>query len=94
MHCCLLPCIRFRQEYRLEKKLISDLSIDPDHLAADEEMFSRLVNRKRQSHGRHHISQVVVLHQNKLETFADESFSCDDVQFDKAAFWSGNLAWF
>lgn len=87
---------RFRQEYRLERKLISDLSINPDKLHTDIELFSQLVDSKRQAgaQGRHQISRVVVLHQNKLETFAVEVFSSDDIQFDLDSFWSGNLAWF
>jgi len=82
---------RFRQEYRLERKLISDLSINPDDLSADAEVFSRLFDSKRQAHGRHYISQVVVLHQNKLETFSEEAISSDDVQFDLDSFWSGKI---
>ena len=79
----------------MERKLISDLSIDPDELAEETELFSGLLDVRGETQSRHHISKVVVLHENKLQTFSDELLSSsDDVQFDMDSFWSGNLAWF
>lgn len=84
----------FRQDYRLERKLISDLSIDVDDLAEETELFSNLVSCKRQSQFRHQISRVVVCHGNKLQMFSEEALSADHVEFDDPAFWTGNLTWF
>jgi hypothetical protein len=70
------------------------LSIDPDELAEETDLFSNLVASKRQPQYRHQISRVVVLHDNKLQTFSEEAVASEDVEFDLDSFWSGNLAWF
>ncbi len=73
---------------------MSDLSIDPDKLSEETELFSNLVDSKRQPQFRHQISRVVVLHDNKLQTFSEEALTSENVEFDLDSFWSGNLAWF
>ncbi|VEU42473.1 unnamed protein product [Pseudo-nitzschia multistriata] len=63
----------FRQEYRLEKKLISELSIDPETFPVDDEDLSNLVAATTcaNSSGRHRISRVCVVYNDKLETFCN-----------------------
>lgn len=75
---------RFRQEYRLQRKLLSELSVDPDTFPIEdnEEELSAVAsfglassNYRRGEKGdrRHHrISRVVVLHKDKLETFVGD----------------------
>jgi hypothetical protein len=81
--CCYLKLYhhQFRQEYRLERKVLNELSIDPETFPVDEEELSNLVaaatttpstsrsNSFSQGSSRHRISRVVVLHNDKLETF-------------------------
>jgi hypothetical protein len=78
-----LLLLQFRQEYRLERKVLNELSIDPETFPGDEEDLSNLVSaatssptsstvvssRDGGSPHRHRISRVVVLHNDKLETF-------------------------
>eukprot|EP00539_Tryblionella_compressa_P015223 CAMPEP_0178833428 /NCGR_PEP_ID=MMETSP0746-20121128/10546_1 /TAXON_ID=913974 /ORGANISM="Nitzschia punctata, Strain CCMP561" /LENGTH=235 /DNA_ID=CAMNT_0020495851 /DNA_START=1113 /DNA_END=1817 /DNA_ORIENTATION=- len=65
----------FRQEYRLERKVLNELSIDPETFPVDEEELSNLVaassatSPSSSGSSRHRISRVVVLHNDKLETF-------------------------
>jgi len=68
----------FRQEYRLERKVLSDLSIDPETFPVDDEELSNLVaatistnssSSSSSNNDRHRISRVVVLHNDKLATF-------------------------
>ncbi|KAG7352085.1 hypothetical protein IV203_008133 [Nitzschia inconspicua] len=75
----------FRQQYRFERKVINELSIDPEAFP-EEELHNFLskatvtspnslaVSKNAPlssplSSSRHHISHVVVLHNDKLETF-------------------------
>lgn len=71
---------KFRQEYRLERKVLSELSIDPETFPGDEEELASIVatatgapapkpNGASPSSNRHRISRVVILHNDKLETF-------------------------
>jgi hypothetical protein len=85
------PPHRFRQEYRLERKLLNDLSIDP---VSSEDLLSSLTSTLSSSSPlvaspsslsssvvptpRHRISRVVVLHNDKLETFSDDDDDDDD----------------
>jgi hypothetical protein len=64
---------QFRQEYRLEKKLLSELSIDPKTFPADEEDLSSLVaaTTSTNTNGRHWISRVCIVYNDKLETFSN-----------------------
>mmetsp|Transcript_22005 Transcript_22005/g.48775 ORF Transcript_22005/g.48775 Transcript_22005/m.48775 type:complete len:246 (-) Transcript_22005:719-1456(-) len=77
----------FRQEYRLEKKLLSELSIDPQSFPGDDEDLSNLVAATTSSasngssNGRHRISRVCVVYKDKLETFCNPA----DVQLNKVA---------
>jgi hypothetical protein len=77
---------RFRQEYRLERKLLNDLSIDP---VSSEDLLSSLTSTLSPSVAspcssalvptpRHRISRVVVLHNDKLETFSDDDNDDDE----------------
>lgn len=93
---------RFRQEYRLERKLLAELDVDPETHPVDQEELSALFeNSSATSIDRHRISRVVVLHNDKLETFLNpeqqqhyqESPQGDDF-FDSDSFWSGSITWF
>lgn len=81
---------RFRQEYRLERKLINELAIDPESFPTGQEELSKLISGSASSSPsssslaiRHRISRVVVLHNDKLETFVNpgDGSSCpaDDI---------------
>ncbi len=76
-HLCLSFSQQFRQEYRLEKKLLSELSIDPETFPVDEEDLSNLVAATACTNGagRHRISRVCVVYNDKLETFCNPSDS-------------------
>merc|ERR1712100_325025 len=65
----------FRQEYRLEKRLLNELSIDPETFPVDDEDISNLVAATTcgSSSGRHRISRVCVVYNDKLETFCNPS---------------------
>eukprot|EP00527_Entomoneis_sp_CCMP2396_P000741 CAMPEP_0198154576 /NCGR_PEP_ID=MMETSP1443-20131203/68664_1 /TAXON_ID=186043 /ORGANISM="Entomoneis sp., Strain CCMP2396" /LENGTH=203 /DNA_ID=CAMNT_0043821257 /DNA_START=1142 /DNA_END=1753 /DNA_ORIENTATION=- len=85
---------RFRQEYRLEKKLLSELSIDPDTCSVDEKDLSAMMTTGSAGHA-YRISRVVVLHDNKLETFVDHTKDSGiDGFFDNDSFWSGSITWY
>jgi hypothetical protein len=100
-------CYRFRQEYRLERKLANELSIDPERFSEENEelQLSNIIATTSQPCSRHHISRVVVLHNDKLETFHSDNndlfqqekeplgatMACD---FDNDSFWSGSLTWY
>lgn len=95
--------LRFRQEYRLERKVLGELSIDADNHNLDSEELSNLIATTShcQSSSRHRISRVVVMHNDRLETFfnPDEALSLpkEDVSgdfFDNDSFWSGSLTWY
>ena len=84
---------RFRQEYRLERKLLSELSVDPETFNLDDKDLAALVSPTAQQAYR--ISRVVVLHDNKLETFVDEHKEANvDDFFDNDSFWSGSITWY
>lgn len=82
---------RFRQEYRLERKLLSELSVDPTSISLDDKDLSALVSPSSPQQP-FRISRVVVLHNDKLETFMDEA-NADD-SFDNDSFWSGSITWY
>jgi hypothetical protein len=89
----LLPLpYRFRQEYRLERKLLAELDVDPETHPVDEEELSALFANS--STDRHRISRVVVLHNDKLETFLNPQQPKGDDFFDSDSFWSGSITWF
>lgn len=103
---------RFRQEYRMERKLISELSIDTESMSVDNEELSELVASSCQTPsntGRHRISRVVVLHNDKLETFFEPDQNLKESKpvqeyrkavptsndfFDNDSFWSGSITWY
>ena len=97
---------RFRQEYRLEKKVLNELSIDPETFPVDNEELSNLIatTTTSQPNSRHYISRVVVLHNDKLETFFnpnekekpfEEELPVGEADFfDNDSFWSGSLTWY
>lgn len=74
---------RFRQEYRLERKLLSSLnageefSVDASGIVDEEDLTSLILStaNKTPSSIRHRngISRVVVLHNDRLETFCSSS---------------------
>lgn len=104
-HTVPLAINRFRQEYRLERKLLNELSIDPASFPIDnaEELSALVATTSGGQAGRHRISRVVVLHNDKLETFfnPDETpvvikkklRSSNDF-FDNDSFWSGSITWY
>jgi len=63
----------FRQEYRLEKKLLSELSIDAETFDVNEEDLSNLMAASSSTNNtsRHRISRVCVVYNDKLETFCN-----------------------
>lgn len=65
----------FRQEYRLEKKLLSELSIDPETTVVGDDDLSNLIaaTTSTRNAGRHRISRVCVVYNDKLETFCNPS---------------------
>lgn len=96
---------RFRQESRVERKVLTELSIDPGCFPVDNKGLSNLIatSSSCQPSSRHRISRVVVLHNDKLETFCHpgavlpkqpkEPAAVDDF-FDNDSFWSGSLTWY
>jgi len=95
---------RFRQEYRLERKLVTELAIDPDDLPEDSLDHILATSPTKTSH---RISRVVVLHNDKLETFVDPETAAADPYnadspvavssndfFDNESFWSGSITWY
>ena len=92
---------RFRQEYRLERKVLSELSLDPDSFPVDNDGLSNLIAAScSQQDSRHSISRVVVLHNDRLETFvspeehAKQACELSGDFFDNDSFWSGSLTWY
>jgi hypothetical protein len=70
-HACFgFVFVRFRNEYRLERKLMSD--VDPRDLA-DSQSRASLSSRFVTPPTRHSISRVVVVHNDKVETFVSSS---------------------
>jgi len=63
----------FRQDYRLEKKLLSELSIDPETTIVGDDDLSNLIaaTSSTKNAGRHKISRVCVVFNDKLETFCN-----------------------
>jgi hypothetical protein len=91
---------RFRQEYRLERKLLNELSIDPESVSIRNQDLDELVATSAQPSVRHRISRVVILHNDKLETFFNRPLekkvvpSAADDFFDNDSFWSGSITWY
>jgi hypothetical protein len=93
---------RFRQEYRSERKLLNELSVDPERVSIGNKDLSEIVATSAQPSVRHRISRVVILHNDKLETFFNPDHtpvekkvvpSADDF-FDNDSFWSGSITWY
>lgn len=74
----------------MERKLLSELSVDPETFSLDDKDLAALVTPASQQAYR--ISRVVVLHDNKLETFVDDAAAVAD--FDNDSFWSGSITWY
>mmetsp|Transcript_17327 Transcript_17327/g.19995 ORF Transcript_17327/g.19995 Transcript_17327/m.19995 type:complete len:195 (-) Transcript_17327:404-988(-) len=82
---------RFRQEYRLERKQLVEQDVDESNHEELQDLLPTNDLRK------HHISHVVVLHNDKLETFCDpkqQSPKQVDDFFDNDSFWSGSITWY
>lgn len=90
---------RFRQDYKKERKLLLEMSLD--YSTVNEEQLERLSSSPSPS-SKHLISRVVVLHNNKLETFftkvqaPSSHASILDLEaarqpFDNEAFWNGSI---
>lgn len=74
---------RFREEYRLERKILSNLSPE---ISADQDLSEWLASSSPRSRSSS-ISRVVILHNDRVETFHD------DMSFDTPEFWSGSITW-
>jgi hypothetical protein len=95
-----IPC-RFRQEYRLERKLLNELAADPESVSIGNQDLDEHA-ATQPSAVRHRISRVVILHNDKLETFFNPDHSpvekkvepSGDDFFDNDSFWSGSITWY
>jgi len=95
---------RFRQEYRLERKLCADYDVGADRLPVENEQPLKLLSFSSSNKGsRHCISRVVVLHNDKFETFfhpdaigvsPPKDAPASDDFFDNDSFWSGSITWY
>lgn len=86
---------RFRQDYRLEKRLLVEESVDPEvcHVGGEKEEPTGLSSSHQGNAYR--ISRVVVLHNDILETFVDHQKETNiDGFFDNDSFWSGSITWY
>jgi len=84
--------IRFRQEYRLERKLLAELDMDAS--SHHEELSGLFESSRDPTECRHHISRVVVLHNDKIETFSPSEDQDVNNFFDNDSFWSGSITWY
>jgi hypothetical protein len=83
---------------------MSELSVDPETFPLENDELSELIcsapSCVPMQMGRHCISRVVVLHNNKLETFVkpdeavQENATLSEEFFDSPAFWSGAITWY
>jgi len=83
---------RFRQEYRSERKQAAEQDVDE---SIHEDQLQDLFPSDDSS--KHHISHVVVLHNDRIETFCDpkqEAPKQVDDFFDNDSFWSGSITWY
>ena len=90
----------------MERKLLAELDVDPSNSPVDVEELSNLFANSDLASGRHYISRVVILHDDKIETFRNPEEtpivnpSCSvreknsDDFFDNDSFWSGSLSWY
>jgi hypothetical protein len=91
----------------LERKLLNELSVsnNPESVSIGNRELSALVATDSQPVVRHRISRVVVLHNDKLETFfnpdtpaptpvAKKAVPSGDDFFDNDSFWSGSITWY
>lgn len=99
---------RFRQEYRLERMEATDKpeETSTDNVTLIDTMTSN-IDETTSSIG-HRISRVVVMHEDKLETFVDKELDCgmphtltngevthaSEAFFDNDRFWSGQITWY
>lgn len=74
----------FRRQYHLEKRLLRELSIDPETFpvtGCDEELsnlVAEAASSRRNTHNRHRISRVVISHNNTLESFFGPTTTASD----------------
>jgi len=74
----------FRRQYHLEKRLLRELSIDPETFpvtGCDEELsnlVAEAASSRRRTHHRHCISRVVISHNNTLESFFGPTTTASD----------------
>lgn len=83
---------KFRKESRLERKVLAELGAnESSHEGELQGLFHNndLCNK-------HEISHVVILHNDKLETFCDPRKQApENINdfFDNDSFWSGSMTW-
>jgi len=81
---------RFREEYRLERRLLAELHIDHSSYEGEMQDLSHAINLSK-----HKISHVTILHNGKIETFCHpKQQSGVDNFFDSNNFWAGSMSWY
>lgn len=107
---------RFRQEYRHERRVVHDEDTSSSSGSKESKSVSLFDNKRKidnpddsTSTAGHRISRVVVMHEDKLETFIDKDMAliqsslsssggdvttADDAFFDNDRFWSGQITWY
>jgi hypothetical protein len=115
--CCLLMLpsdatvsshVRFRQDYRLERKMLSSLNVDDAAAFLDESTDESTCLRRHavvsgsqscrlsSAPMKRSISRVLILHNDKIESFSDSyctNNACASDFFDTPEFWSGSITW-
>lgn len=101
---------RFRQEYRLERKLLAELESNLETQPCGTEDIGSILPQSSIT-SRHRISRVVVVHNDKLETFFNhqqkpsspsppvklnvhKEIDISNDFFDIDSFWSGSVTWY
>jgi len=96
---------RFRREAKLERKLLAELGVDEsNHYEGELQNLNNMDFNNNNNERIRNISNVVVLHNNKIETFCDaaggkqqHSLNNDksvDNFFDNDNFWGGSMTYY
>merc|ERR1712176_144009 len=82
----------YHEEEEREREETEVVSETPSSLIAKSNNDNEDNGNNNCRKSRHGISRVVIVHDNKLETFFDNKSTEDD--FDNDSFWSGSLTWY